>query len=282
MAKIISNSLIVLSFVFFTTSKAQTIKLIPIWETDTTLKTPESVLIDFKTNVMYVSCINGQPNLANQKSYISKIDQNGKVVKLKFSEGLNSTKGMGILADKLYVTEMTNVVEISLSTGKVLNRYPIADAKFLNDIAVDLKSGSVYISDSGAGKVWSLKNGKITSVLDGGILKGINGLLVEQNTLLIGNGDGSLLSMNLANKKIKTVAKVSGQIDGIAALGKGSYIVSEWPGKIWHINSAGKSELLIDSSKDKINTADLTYNPKTKILLVPTFFHNKVMAYKVQ
>lgn len=282
MTKIISNSLLLMAFFSFTTSKAQNITLVPVWETDTTLKTPESVLIDFKTNVMYVSCINGQPNLANQESYISKINQSGKVVKLKFSEGLNATKGMGILADKLYVTEMTNVVEISLSTGKVLKRYPVTDAKFLNDIAVDPKSGSVYISDSGAGKIWSLKNGKIASVLDGGILKGNNGLLIEQNTLLIGNGDGSLLSMNLANKKIKTVAKVSGQIDGIAALGKGSYIVSEWTGKVWHINAEGQSSLLIDSSKDKINTADLTYNPKTKTLLVPTFFHNKVMAYRVQ
>ena len=276
--------LTLISFSLFCTADLQAQKVIlkQVWETDTTLKTPESVILEPRENVLYISCINGNPNKENKNSFIAKIDQNGKILKLNFTEGLNSTKGMGISGRNLYVTEMTNIVEIALSSGKILNRYPVEGAKFLNDISVDSKSGVIYISDSGTGKIWSLKNGKIAMIIEGDPLKGINGLLVEKKELLIGNGDGTLLSMNISSKKLTTIAKISGGIDGIVALGNKKYIVSEWSGKVWHIHADGTSEIMIDSSKEKINSADIDYNPKTKMLFIPTFFDNKVKAYSVK
>ena len=264
------------------TSNAQSIELTPAWESDTTLRTPESVLYDPGQNVLYVACINGGPSLDNKGSYVAKVGPDGKVIKLKFAENLNSTKGMGILGGKLYVTEMTQVAEIDLGSGKILNRYPIEGAKFLNDITVDTKKRIIYVTDSGHGKVWSITGGKVSLVLEGDPLKGTNGLLFENNQLLIGNGDGSLLSLDLATKKLSTIAKVSGGIDGIAALGNKSYIVTEWAGKVWHVKADGTTELKSDSSPQKINSADVGYNPKTKTLFVPTFFHNTVKAYTIK
>jgi len=274
--------LIALSGISLTTfAQSQKVTLKEVWESDTTLRTPECVLYEPKENVLYVACINGQPNAENKRSYIAKIGQDGKVIKLKFADNLNSTKGMGVLGNKLYVTEMNAVAEIDMSTGEVLKRYTVDGAQFLNDIAVDTKNEIIYITDSGTSKVLSLSNGKITEVLNGAPLKGPNGLLFENNQLLIGNGDGSLLSMNPANKKVTTVAKGMGGIDGIVGLGGKKYIVSEWGGKIWYIDSKGTPALKVDSEKEKVNTADIGYNPNTKMLLVPTFFHNTVKAYSV-
>ncbi|SDG28669.1 hypothetical protein SAMN04487996_11744 [Dyadobacter soli] len=264
------------------TSKAQNIELTPAWESDTTLRTPESVLYEPGQNVLYVACINGGPSLENKNSFIAKVGPDGKVIKLKFAEGLNSTKGMGVLGNKLYVTEMTQVAEIDLATGKILNRYPVEGAKFLNDITVDTKKRVVYITDSGHGKVWSVTDGKVSLVSEGDPLKGTNGLLFENNQLLIGNGDGTLFSMDPATKKLTTIAKVSGGIDGIVALGNKSYIVTEWAGKIWHVKADGTTELKSDTSPQKINSADVGYNPKTKVLFVPTFFHNTVKAFTIK
>ncbi|GGN12526.1 hypothetical protein GCM10010967_55750 [Dyadobacter beijingensis] len=266
----------------FSASQAQTIELTPVWESDTTLRTPESVLYEPGQNVLYVACTNGGPSLDNKSSYIAKVGLDGKVIKLKFTENLNSTKGMGVLGKKLYVTEMTQVAEIDLATGKILNRYPVEGAKFLNDIAVDTKKGIVYVTDSGHGKVWALNDGKIGLVLEGDPLKGTNGLLFENNQLLIGNGDGTLYSMDPASKKLSPIAKVSGGIDGIVGLGNKSYIVTEWAGKVWHVKADGTTELKSDTSPQKINSADVAYNPKTKVLFVPTFFHNTVKAYSVK
>lgn len=261
--------------------QAQTMELKPIWESDTTLRTPESVLFEPGQNVLYVACINGSPKMENKSSYIAKVGLDGKVIKLKFTDNLNSTKGMGIMGNKLYVTEMTQVAEIDLATGKILNQYPIEGAKFLNDIAIDTKKGVVYVTDSNDSKVWAITNGKASLVMSGAPLKGTNGLLFENNQLLIGNGDGSLLSLDPATKQLGTIAKGMGGIDGIVALGNKTYMVTEWGGKIWYIRADGTTELKMDTSGQKINSADIGYNPKTKILFVPTFFHNTVKAYSL-
>ncbi len=263
-------------------SQAQTVDLKPVWETDTTLRTPESVLYEPGQRVLYVACINGSPKLENKTSYIAKLGLDGKVIQLKFTDNLNSTKGMGILGDKLYVTEMTQVAEIALATGKILNRYPIEGAKFLNDIAIDTKKGVVYVTDSNDSKVWAIANGKASLVLGSEPLKGTNGLLFEDDQLLIGNGDGSLLSLNPATKQLRTIAKVTGGIDGIVALGNKTYMVTEWAGKIWYIHADGTTELKMDTSPQKISSADVGYNPDTHVLFVPTFYHNTVKAYSLK
>ena len=263
-------------------SHAQTVDLKPLWESDTTLRTPESVLFDPSQKILYVACINGGPKLENKSSYIAKVGLDGKVIQLKFTENLNSTKGMGILGKNLYVTEMNQVAEIELSSGKILNRYPVEGAKFLNDITIDSKKGIVYITDSGDAKVWAIEKGKVTPVLSGDPLKGTNGLLFENGQLLIGNGDGTLYSMDPQTKKLSTIAKVGGGIDGIVALGNKTYIVTEWAGKIWHVKADGTTELKLDSSAEKINTADIGYDPASKTLFVPTFYHNTVKAFSLK
>ena len=262
--------------------QAQSIALNPVWETDTTLRTPECVLVDPIKKVLYVACINGNPTLENKSSYIAKLGMDGKVTQLKFTDNLNSTKGMGLLGDKLYVTEMTQVAEISLATGKILNRYPIEGAKFLNDIAIDTQKGIVYVTDSNDSKIWAITNGKASLVLEGAPLKGTNGLLFENNQLLIGNGDGSLLSLNPSTKQLSTIAKGMGGIDGIVALGNKRYVVTEWGGKIWYIHADGTTELKQDTSPQKINSADIGYDASAQLLFVPTFFHNTVKAYSLK
>lgn len=262
--------------------KAQSIDLKPVWETDTTLTTPESVLFEPSQKVLYVACINGGPKLENTGSFIAKVGLDGKVIKLKFTENLNSTKGMGVLGKKLYVTEMNQVAEIDLGSGKILARYPIEGAQFLNDIAIDSKKGIVYVTDSKDSKVWGINKGKVSLVLSGDPLKGTNGLLFENGQLLIGNGDGTLLSLNPETKQLTTIAKVGGGIDGIVALGNKAYIVTEWAGRIWHVSADGSTQLKLDTSAEKINSADVGYDPAGKVLFVPTFFHNTVKAYSVK
>jgi len=103
-----SKSIFVLLFFvcFKINSFSQDVKLKKVWESDTTLTTPESVFYNAKDQTIYVSCINGAPSAENSKSFIAKIGTDGKIQKLKLTEDLNSTKGLEIVNDKLYVTEM--------------------------------------------------------------------------------------------------------------------------------------------------------------------------------
>jgi hypothetical protein len=41
-------------------------------------------------------------------------------------------------------------------------------------------------------------------------------------------------------------------------------------------------ELLLNTSTEKINAADIKYIPANHLLLVPTFLDNRVMAYEIK
>ncbi|WP_337044973.1 SMP-30/gluconolactonase/LRE family protein [Emticicia sp. 17c] len=266
-------------------AKAQTPTLTQIWETDTTLTTPESVLYDSRNNVLYVSCINGKSVPENQESFVAKVGLDGKIQQRIMTSGLNAIKGMGILGNKLYVAGFFALAEINLTTNKVVNKYEVPEAKMLNDITVDEKNQIVYVTDMRANSVWKLQQGKLEKILDGAPLKNPNGLFFENGKLLIGNGEGILFSYDTKTKNLSKFAEGMGTdksgIDGIESDGKKGYFVTEWRGKIWHVSPDGKTSLLLDTVDKPMNTADIEYIPAKKMLLVPTFLKNKVVAYKV-
>jgi hypothetical protein len=63
---------------------------------------------------------------------------------------------------------------------------------------------------------------------------------------------------------------------------RGEFIVSCWVGLVYYVHSDGGLELLIDSREQKINTADIGYDPNTQQLFVPNFFKNTVTAYQLK
>ena len=156
-------------------------------------------------------------------------------------------------------------------------------AKFLNDVAVDI-SGTVYISDSSSENsiIYKFSNGEFIIWVKNKEIKRPNGLYVDKNKLIVGNtGDGRLKEINFINKNIKTVAIMNSGIDGITKDENGNLITSDWSGKISLIETSGKYFELLDTTQSKINAADLTYCKSKHLLFVPTFFDNRVMAYRI-
>jgi len=259
------------------TSNAQIVS--PIWQTERVLKVPESVLYDASQNCLFVSNVNGNPTEKNGKGFISKISPDGKVIDLKFATGLNAPKGMAIYQNKLYVSDIDRLAEISLTNPKKIKFYEAPKAQFLNDVAIS-KNGVVYVSDSGTGRIYKLENGVFGIWGKVAPLAGPNGLLCEKGHLLIGTNDG-IFSADPVSGKIEKLVSLSGGIDGLKAIGNGKYIVSDWKGKVQVVSATGQS-VLFDTTDKKINAADLEYIPSKDVLLVPTFADNRVMAYKIK
>jgi sugar lactone lactonase YvrE len=247
------------------------------WETDTSLRVPESVYFDAKRNVLYVSNIDGASNEKDGKGFISRLSADGKVQDLRWVKGLNAPKGMGIYKNRLYVADLTEVVVIDISKGSITERIPVEGSVFLNDIAITDK-GVLYVSDTRAGNVHEYKNGKVTTLPQQ--LKDPNGLLWLPNGLHI-LADGALFLLQPDNT-MKKLADVSQKVDGITQTKPGEFIVSCWPGEVFYVNaSAGSAVKLLDTREQKLNTADFGYNPQKKMLYIPTFNGNTVAAYKV-
>ena len=258
-------------------------KLTKQWETEKELRIPESILYDESRDILYVSNINGKPTEKNGQGFISKVSLDGKIEVLKWVTGLNAPKGSAIYGNKLYVSDIDQLVELDLKTGKILNRYPAAGAKFLNDVATDAM-GNVYVTDMSPENsvIYRLSEGNLMVWMKGAPIRNPNGLYMEEKRLMIGNsGDGSLMAISLADKDISTIARVGSGIDGLRSDGKGNYFISDWKGKTSVVTASGQVIVLLDTTASKINSADLEYVQSKKLLLIPTFFDNRVVAYKV-
>lgn len=250
-------------------------KLTLAWETTSDLKIPESVL--YTNDGIFVSNIDGSPTEKNGQGFIGLLDHDGNIQTLKWVTGLNAPKGMGVYENKLYVADIHELVVIDIPGKTILHRYTAENALFLNDIAID-PLGRVYISDMKKNVIYRFADGKLNEWLKSDLLVSPNGLFSDRENLMIGTKN-NILKVNIENKSILIYIDNTGSIDGLEAIGDGRYIFSDWVG---HIHIAGpdtKKILLLDSTPDKINAADIQYVPSEKLVLVPTFLDNRVRAY---
>lgn len=266
---------LLLSCLLFT-SYSQKHSLQKLWETDSIVAQPESVLADKSGNILYISLIDGAGGWdADGKGGVARLKVNGSGYDSTWITGLNAPKGLGIYGNRLYAADLNSVVVIDIKKGKIEKKIAIDSAQGLNDITISDK-GIVYVSDSKTGNIFSIQNDKAQLYLTG--MEGVNGLKSINDELYIGKGK-SFVKAN-AQKQITTFAEVPEGIDGIEPVGNGDFILTSWIGYIYYVTAAGSVETLLDLHNKK-NTADIGYDAAKRILYVPTFFGKTVAAYKL-
>ena len=251
------------------------------WETGNGISVPESVLYDSAGGILYVSNIEGSPSDKDGNGFISKLSTDGSVISLKWAEGLDAPKGMGITGGRLYVSDIDTLREIDIATAKVTS-YPISGSVFLNDVAVD-NAGYVYISDSGKeNTIYRFRDGQVIRWFDDTTeSRQFNGIYVSGDTLYGASLlDGTLYSISLNDKSSTVVANKTGiEFDGLVPDGLGNFIVSNWYNQVSFISASGDTSEIFMTASD--NAADIEYIPSLSLLVVPTFSSNKVVAYKL-
>ena len=254
-----------------------------LWETDKIFLTPESVCYDKNKDVLYVSNFNKFPK-ANEtgNEFISKVSMDGEILELKWVEDLTAPTGIGILEDKLYVAERGNLVEIDIETGEILKRYPVPKTKFVNDVVV-AEDGTVFVSESGNSIIYKFIDGEFEELLSGSEVKRPNGMAVVDDKLIVGMmGTGCVMSIDLLSKEIEKLGCFGGKniIDGVRALSDDEFIITNWTGITAVLTKDGNVTELINTTGDKIYGADIEYIIDKNMLIVPTFYDNRVVAYK--
>lgn len=261
--------------------KTQNYGLELIWESDTLIRTPESVLLDPGKEFLYVSNINEGPWEKDGNGFISKMDVNGNVTILKWVEGLNAPKGMGILGNSLFIADIDEVVEAKLETGEIIQKIKIEGDPQLNDITVG-GNGVVYISGSNSQKIYALKNGTVTVFFEGEEGERFNGLFWEkERMLLITSASSQFKEINQNTKKVHVISEEMGHGDAICPVGNGGYITTSWAGSVFYVNKNGETQKLLDTESLGENAADADFDIQNQILYLPTFFKNKIKAYKL-
>lgn len=264
-------------FTCFSVVHAQ-IELRERWATDTVLNVPESVLYDASQDILFVSLIGGNPGInSDGRGSIGKLGTDGRIIDTNWVKGLNSPKGMAKYRNTLYVTDANEVAVIDVQKGILIKKIPVPGAMFLNDITVD-NYGVVYVSDSKLNKIHRIEKGQLSVYLDD--INNVNGLLAAGEDLYAVSA-GRLLKIDV-NKKITTLASgMEKSTDGLVQRAPGEFIISSWIGVIYSVSESGKVVQLADYRSQKINTADLGYHAKKKVLYVPTFWNKRVIAFDV-
>ena len=286
---IIINCLFFILSVIQVTVFADAEKLEEQWNIDG-FSNPESVIHDATSNALYVSNVNGSPVEKDGNGFISRVSLDGKIENLEWVKGLNAPKGLAIHGGKLYTADIDSLIEIDIATATVTNTYTVKDAKFLNDVAAS-KDGKIFVSDMMMNRIHCLENGNFNIWLETPDLHSPNGLLVEDNRLVVGSWGamtdgfatdipGHLMAVSFKDKSINSIGDGTpvGNLDGVERDLDGDYYVTDWmAGKLLHIELDGEVEVLLTLVQ---GMADHEYIINKDLIILPMMNTNRLIAYK--
>lgn len=255
------------------------------WATKSIFRTPESALYSADFRTIFVTNVNGRPTIKDGNGTISKLNPDGTVQNLKWVRDLDAPKGMAVVGDTLYVTDIDRLLKIDIRSGAVISTYQIPIVQWLNDVTVD-NFGYAYVSDStpGSGTIYRLEGTRLVPWLKNPLLDGVNGLAMHGNDLIAGVGSGKLYRIRTTTKEIGAMADLSkliSSVDGIVSDARGGWFVSDWKGRVVNYTATGDKNIVVDGAAKGVNAADIGFDPNTRTLLVPTFNDNRVIGYSV-
>jgi sugar lactone lactonase YvrE len=282
------TSFILLSLLIATTGwsqeKVTKPQFTPLWTAEG-FSQPESVYYDAKREHLYVSNVQGSPSEKDGKGYISVLSLDGKVLsQVWVRTGLNAPKGMTVVGDILYVADIDALIGIDLEQSKVTKRYDAKGAKFLNDVTAD-KQGNIYVSDMFDNAIWCFCKGDFTLWLRDKKLDSPNGLLAEDQRLLVaswGEQGKHLSDIKAVSYKKKITpygqAREIGNLDGLSSDGEKGYYVTDWVmGRVLQVTEKGKAKEVLAV---KVGSTDHIYIADKKLLIIPMMQDNQVQAFK--
>lgn len=210
-----------------------------------------------------------------------------------FATGLDDPKGIVWFKDALYLTDKTRVVKVDAS-GKATTF--VAAEKFspkplfLNDIAIEPETGTLFVSDSGdlmgkAGAVHRIdvKSAKAELIVDEKSLPGLktpNGLALDgaSHLLLADFGSGDLYRIKLADKSSQKIGEGFDGGDGVTWDKFGRLFITSWKtGKVAGIARPGQKSVLLSDKFQQ--AADCCLDASGRFLLIPDMKAGTLTAF---
>jgi sugar lactone lactonase YvrE len=263
---------------------------------DAGFSTPESILYDKENDVYLVSNINGAPAEMDDNGFISIVTPQGEVAELKWIDGedeevqLSAPKGMAIVGDKLFVSDIFQVAVFDRSSGEQLGVFNPEGVTFLNDIVPD-GEGGVYFTDSGLNPdfsssgtdaIWYIgPDSEPTVVLQATDLGGPNGITMSDDGLIVVSfGGTSVLEVDPVTSELEKVTDMpAGSLDGVEWANDGRLLVSSWQGSaVYAVSVDGSAETIVENVE---SPADIGYDSERDLVLIPLFNSDGMIAVPV-
>ena len=263
--------------------------------------TPESVLHDSVQDIYFVSNINGGPTATDNNGFISRVKPDGAVENLKFIEGgrggvvLHAPKGMALVGDTLWVTDITVIRAFNARTGAPIDSVSFDSLKavFLNDVAA-AQTGALYITDTGIrfddvgnvlhpgpDRIFRVGTDRaVTVAVRGDTLGRPNGITVDaqgRRFVVVPFGGKAILAWRPSDRAPAVIARGVGGYDGVEMI-DGKIVVSSWTdSSITRFDSTQGTKIIAGIP----SPADIGYDAKRKRILIPVFTGNRVEIWQL-
>jgi len=256
---------------------APEIRLELVWRTQG-LANPESAALSADGAFLYVTNVNGEGAAKDGNGFIARVSMDGRILEREWARGLNAPKGIMRGGNALYVADIDEMVVVDAASGVVRRRVPAPGALFLNDLAF-APDGRVLIADSQNARIYAVRSDTAEVWAEGALLDSVNGLYAEPDRLIVTTMAGRLLAIDYQTRSISVLAEGLGDADGIAPLGGGEYLVSEWPGLMHVVAVDGTHRTIIDSRTKDVYLNDFLW--VGDMLYQPNWEPSTMTAYRV-
>lgn len=247
------------------------------WASKPLFSTPESVVFDPIRNEYYVSNLNGEPDERNGNGIISRVSVEGEMLQPNWIHRMDAPKGMVLDGYRLYVTDIDRVLEIDTKSGSIFTQFNVKNARFLSDVEL-APNGVLYVSDTYWNRIYRIEEGSVDLFLESDELDNPEGLSIRDGILYIGTKN-SVMQLNLKTKELTTFAANTGPVHGIDIQVDGTCLISNWHGQLVLVHSDGYQKLLLDGMKRNINMSDFLYTPGPNLIIIPTFYDDRLLAF---
>jgi hypothetical protein len=254
--------------------------------------TPESVVWDDRADLYLVSNINGGAHDANDSGYISRVSPppDPRIVDIAWIDGgdrdvtLHAPKGLALAGELLYVVDVNAVRWFDRTTGEPRGSAAIPGL-FVNDVLA--VGDRVYVSVTGLDRdlimrgepaIWVIEGGVPRPVATGAQLGGPNGLaMIGDSVAVVSFVSGELYRLEGAGRSAGEKLP-AGTLDGIVVLPDGRLAVSSWDAAGVLV---GRDGMWRREPWSLPTPADLGFDAKRGLLLVPSFTENRVELHPI-
>lgn len=253
------------------------------------LAAPQSIIADPGYGYL-VANANGEPGNRDNKGFIARLDEDGKLTNLHFIQGgnkttvLNAPTGMVLVGETLYVADIDTIRGFSRTTGHTTATIPMTrhHCASLTGLTANT-TGQLFVSDTKTNAIYQINPAKefaVSLVIQDEALASPRGLAINPRTKrLTGvSWDGGKVFEISDQGSIKELISNSffsrrfHNLDGIAFDRFGSMYISDiTAGKVWRVMADLKKQVIAEFL---MSPAGIGVDREKHLILVPYLYAN--------
>ena len=254
------------------------------------LQSPHSFLADPTGKAYFISNVNGEPEARDNNGFITKLDNEGKIVTLKFIAGgdgsveLNAPKGMALVDQMLYVVDLDQLRGFDKNTGKPMVTVTLASQGkaphshiALTDVATN-GQGLLYLSDQAGNTIYRVDAAHqhaVSVFVHDERLAGPSGVAVHPKSghiIVVSWDKGKILDITPQGVLTELVSNgfFSSRFEHLSGVDfdrwGNMYVSDQTRGKIWRMTPDKRFQVIAEYL---LSPADISIDRGNNLILVP-------------